>query len=309
MILCCGEALIDMIPVDGPGGRQAWRAVPGGALFNCAIALGRLGAPAGLLTGLSSDSFGRLLKDALTHSSADYSIAIATDRKTALAFVHLQDGNAHYTFYDEGTAALGISIEDVAPLSSTVTTLVFGGISLVGEPCASTMEAVQVRDREGRVVMLDPNVRPSFIDDPTAFRERVWRMMRRSHIVKVSDDDLAWLYPDERSPEGGVRAILDMGPDIVLHTKGSVGATATLSSGQMVSVPAAPVEVVDTVGAGDTFNAGVLAALFSRGALTPANIRQVDAGTLREALVYGVKAAAFSVSKRGAEPPWKSDIV
>ncbi len=309
MILCCGEALIDMIPVEGPDGRQAWRAVPGGALFNSAIALGRLGAPAGLLTGLSSDGFGRLLKDALTHSNADYSTAIVTDRKTALAFVHLEDGQAHYTFYDEGTAALEVRIDDIAPLRSNITTLVFGGISLVGEPCASTMEALQVRDGEGRVVMLDPNVRPGFIHDPAAFRERIWRMMARSHIVKVSDDDLAWLYPEKRSPEHGVRAILDMGPDIVLLTKGSAGASATLPSGQVVSVLAAPVEVIDTVGAGDTFNAGVLAALFERGALTPENIRQIDPDTLRQALEYGVKAAAFSVSKRGAEPPWKSDIV
>ena len=308
MILCCGDALIDMLPADGSPDHPAWAAYPGGAVFNTAVALGRLEAPAGLLTGLSTDSFGAMLRAALEAAGVDCRLSVATDRKTTLAFVTLSDGNAAYSFHDEASALRMLRNADIPPLPETVRALFFGGISLVAEPCGAAFEELQAREGAGRVVMLDPNIRPSLVTDEAAYRGRIDRMIGRADIVKLSDEDLAWLDPAEGRLVDRMRAILDCGPGIVIVTRGSAGALAVTRSGLAIAAPAPSVPVVDTVGAGDTFNAGFLARLQELGALTTAALDAPEETVLRAALDQGAAAAAIAVTRAGAQPPTRREL-
>lgn len=306
MILSCGEALIDMLPRTTPAGEAAFAPYAGGAVFNTAIAVGRLGAPSGFFSGLSSDLFGDLLREVLRESKVDTSPAAISPRPTTLAFVRLTDGHATYTFYDENTAGRMLSPDDLPALGPEVQALFFGGISLVGEPAATAYEALQAREAPHRVTMLDPNIRPGFITDPEGYRARIDRMIARADIVKLSDEDLHWLLGPGDSHDHA-RRLLDMGPSLVCVTEGAKGAIGHTKAGY-VHVPAPRVTVADTVGAGDTFNAGLLAALWRAKLLTKSALRSLDEEALREALTLGVRAAAITVSRHGANPPWEHEL-
>ena len=301
MILSCGEALIDMLPRQSTDGEVAFAPYPGGAVFNTAIALGRLGAPAGFFSGMSTDLFGEMLETALHDSQVDASFAARSDRPTTLAFVKLTGGQASYAFYDENTAGRMLSPQDLPNLPQDISTLFFGGISLVGEPCGSAYEALMAREAPSRVTMIDPNIRPSFITDEPAYRARIERMIALADIVKLSDEDLQWLLGAGKVSVLA-RTLLDQGPKLICITEGASGARGITATGE-VFVPATKVKVADTVGAGDTFNAGVLAALHNAGALTKDSIANLDDQVLTDALTLGVRAAAITVSRPGANPP------
>lgn len=309
MILCCGEALIDMIPSPTlEGGRDGFVPHSGGAVFNTAIALGRLGVQTGMITGLSTDMFGQQLADALHASHVDTTRVIRSDRPTTLAFVKLTDGHASYSFFDENSAGRMIRPEDLPDLSDEVSALFFGGISLAVEPCADTYAALVEREGTGRAVMMDPNIRPGFIKDVDRYRDRLARMLRLTDIVKVSDEDLNWIYPGPDSLQSKLETLRATGPRIVVMTRGGEGATAYLSDGTDVTVAAERVTAVDTVGAGDTFNAGVLASLSEQGLLTKSGVSAVTTGQMHLALTLAAKSAAITVSRAGANPPWREEI-
>lgn len=308
MILCCGEALIDMIPTPTVVGAEGFVPHCGGAVYNTAIALGRLGAQTGMLTGLSSDMFGQQLLNGLTSSHVDVSHVIASDRPTTLAFVRLTNGHATYDFYDENSAGRMISPTDLPSLTEEVSTLFFGGISLACEPGADAYAALLERSAGGRVVMLDPNIRPGFIRDIARYRQRLDRMIALSTIIKVSDEDLNWIMPDPLALREKVSRLLAMGPSLVILTRGGKGATGYLANGGEVQVPAAKARVTDTVGAGDTFNAGVLAKLSELGLLQKAGLAALSPDVLREALAHGARVAAITVSRVGANPPWAGEL-
>ncbi|WP_170444895.1 carbohydrate kinase family protein [Ruegeria arenilitoris] len=308
MILCCGEALIDMIAEPTVSGAQGFVPHSGGAVFNTAIALGRLGAPAGMLTGLSRDMFGQQLAQALKDSHVDGSQVVLSDRPTTLAFVQLQDGHATYSFVDENSAGRMLRPEDMPDQLTATSALYFGGISLACEPCADAYAALLDRHGTERAVMIDPNIRPGFIQDQTRYRTRLNRMIAQADIVKVSDEDLDWIVPGPETLEEKVPLLLQAGPAVVIVTRGSQGATGYLADGCTVSVPVTPVQVVDTVGAGDTFNAGVLAQLHRAGLLTKQALRAISPDDLRAALELGGKVAAVTVSRAGANPPWAHEL-
>ncbi|WP_170367402.1 carbohydrate kinase family protein [Ruegeria arenilitoris] len=308
MILCCGEALIDMIAEPTVSGAQGFVPHSGGAVFNTAIALGRLGAPAGMLTGLSRDMFGQQLAQALKDSHVDGSQVVLSDRPTTLAFVQLQDGHATYSFVDENSAGRMLRPEDMPDQLTATSALYFGGISLACEPCADAYAALLDRHGAERAVMIDPNIRPGFIQDQTRYRTRLNRMIAQADIVKVSDEDLDWIVPGPETLEEKVPLLLQAGPAVVIVTRGSQGATGYLADGRTVSVPVTPVQVVDTVGAGDTFNAGVLAQLHRAGLLTKQALRAISPDDLRAALELGGKVAAVTVSRAGANPPWAHEL-
>ncbi|MGI3186854.1 carbohydrate kinase family protein [Nioella aestuarii] len=309
MILCCGEALIDMIPSPTlESGRDGFVPHSGGAVFNTAIALGRLGVQTGMVTGLSTDMFGQQLADALRASHVDVSRVIQSDRPTTLAFVKLTDGHATYSFFDENTAGRMIRPEDLPDLTDEVSALFFGGISLAVEPCADTYAALVEREGAGRAVMMDPNIRPGFIKNADRYRDRLARMLRLTDIVKVSDEDLNWIYPGPESLQAKLDMLRGTGPKIVVLTRGGEGATAYLSDGTDVSVAAERVTAVDTVGAGDTFNAGVMASLSEQGVLTKTGVSEVSADQMRSALTLAAKSAAITVSRAGANPPWREEL-
>jgi fructokinase len=308
MILCCGEALIDMIPTPTVLGDQGFVPHSGGAIFNTAIALGRLGAPAGLLTGLSSDMFGEQLADALQASHVDSSHVIRSNRPTTLAFVRLKDGHATYSFIDENSAGRMLMPEDMPDQLPAVSALYFGGISLACEPCADAYAALMERHGSDRAVMIDPNIRPDFIRDQARYRTRLNRMIAQADIVKVSDEDLNWIVPGPESIAEKVPLLLQAGPAVVIVTRGGDGASGYMADGSETSIPVPPVDVVDTVGAGDTFNAGVLAELERGGHLSKPALRALTPDQLRAALAKGADVAAVTVSRAGANPPWAHEL-
>lgn len=306
MILCCGEALIDMLPRTSTLGEDAYAPYAGGAIFNTAVALGRLGVPTAFFTGLSDDILGDVLRKTLAASNVDYGPCAVLSRPTTVAFVKLVNGQATYAFYDENTAGRMITLENLPVLDDDCEALHFGAISLIPEPCGATYETLLAREHDRRVISLDPNIRPGFIKDAQAHMARINRMAAQSDIIKFSDEDLAWFgmhgSHDELAAEW-----LKRGPKVVVITKGAEGADGYTKDFK-VSVPGEKVAVVDTIGAGDTFDAGVLASLKRSNLLTKAAVASLPEDALRDALELAAKAAAVTVSRAGANPPWAKEI-
>lgn len=308
MILCAGEALIDMLPRKTTDGEAAFAPYPGGAVFNTSIALARLGSRVQFFTGLSDDLFGERLSATLKANGVGCDLAARSARPTTLAFVTLTDGHASYAFYDENTAGRMLSEADLPNLPDDVAACFFGGISLAVEPCSNAYATLATRAAQaGKLVMIDPNIRPGFIADEARYRARISGMLARSDVVKLSDEDLHWLMGDRSLPDLAAQ-LREMGPEIVLVTQGARGVTAFHGGGEL-HVPAAKAEVVDTVGAGDTFNAGFLAGLQDKGQLSRDAVRAGLSDTdLEHALSLGAQAAAVTVSRAGANPPTRAEL-
>jgi fructokinase len=301
MILSAGESLIDMVPENG-----AFRPLAGGAVYNTAIALRRLGEASGYFWPISRDGFGEQLLRPLVDAGVNTDLCPRTDRLTTLAMVTLKDGEARYSFYDEGSAGRMLAPADIPALPAEVTALFVGGISLVPDPCGAAIEALVAANHDRLPVMIDPNIRPFFISDPEAYRERLNRLLPLADIVKLSSDDLNWLYPGQAA-EDAARTVLGLGPRMVLLTGGSAGARAIWADGT-VAAPAVRTVVADTIGAGDTFNAGVLASLNRQGLLSKSALQDITAEQIGAALTFGAQAAAITVSRPGANPPWAHEM-
>lgn len=306
MILCCGEALIDMLPRQTTDGGNSFAPHAGGAVFNTAITLGRLKVPSGFFCGLSNDLFGEQLAKELTASGVDASFSPRVDRPCTLAFVELVNGQARYAFYDENTALRAMTADELPELDNDISTLFFGGISLASDPAASAFEAMMNAHAETHLTMIDPNIRPGFIKDEASYRARIGRMMDQADIVKLSDEDLAWVH-GEGGMDQGVEVQIARGTKLMLITEGSKGATA-FTKDKKVFVPANKVHVVDTVGAGDTFNGGFLAGLSDLGALSKSRLTNLTEDELTQALSLGTRAAAVTVSRAGANPPTREEL-
>jgi len=306
MILCCGEALIDMLPRETATGETAFVPFAGGSVFNSAIALGRLGVPTGFFSGISSDFFGEVLRDTLARSNVDYSFAAISDRPTTLAFVRLVDGQARYAFYDENTAGRMLSESDMPFVDESIDAMLFGCISLISEPCGSVYEALMTREAPKRVMFLDPNIRAGFITDREKHLARMKRMIALADIVKLSDEDLNW-FGEHGSHDEIAAEWLKLGPKLIVITKGAHGADA-YAAGATVRVPGVKVDVVDTVGAGDTVNAGILVSLHNQGLLNKGSIENLNEDQIHSAVALGVRAAAVTVSRAGANPPWAAEM-
>ena len=304
MILCMGEALIDMIPEPGGG----YQPQPGGAVYNTAVALGRLGAPTSFLWPISRDDFAGLLLPPLIEAGVDISACPRSDRPTTLAFVTFAQGEARYSFRDEGSAGRMFAPPDLPPVPADMEALFIGGISLAADPCGATVETFATRAAAASVpVMLDPNPRPAFITDEPAYRARLDRLFGLSAIVKLSADDCAWLWPG-RGEEAVAADLLARGVCLVLITRGAGGATATTPC-HHVDLPAEPVTVADTIGAGDSFDAGLLDALRQQGALgAGGKLADLDEAALASALGRASRVAAVTVSRLGANPPWAHEL-
>ncbi len=196
--------------------------------------------------------------------------------------------------------------DDLPDLGADVTALHFGAISLIAEPCGSAYEALLHREHAARIVSLDPNIRRGFITDRQAHLARLRRMIAMCDIVKLSQDDLAW-FDASRSFDDQARDWLGQGVKLVVLTRGENGAVG-LTQNTVVEVPAVPVNVVDCVGAGDTFNAGILAALARRGHLAKDRLSSLSGEVLADILSFAADAAAVTVSRAGADPPWAHEL-
>ena len=296
-ILVGGEALYDLV-LDEHGNVTGHA---GGGPFNTARTIGRLGRRAAFLGRLSSDRLGAMHERMLADDGVDLACVVhSTDPTTlALASFDRAGGAASYSFYTDGTAAAGLTPEDaLAVLPAAVAALHVGTLGLVLEPLASAIEAVVERLAGQTTIVLDPNVRSQAIACEQAYRARVERLISRSDVVKVSEEDLAWLDPD-RSPQAAARAVLGRGPSAVLLTRGADGALVVTHGGD-TPIAAVPAEVVDTIGAGDAFGGGFLAWWISR-ALRRADLAQDD--LVVQAARFAAVVAARTVAQAGAVPP------
>lgn len=307
MILCCGEALMDMVP-DGER-TDAFLARPGGCPYNTAIAAARLGARVAFLGRMGTDFLGTRLYDRLAANGVDTSAIARRDQPTTLAFVtRSREGDARYAFYSEGAADRSFADIDLpARLPPETRFLMVGSISMVQEPIATTVERLAVRERERLLLSFDPNVRPSLIADRSAYLARFERWASMSAIVKTSADDLEWLFPGQ-ALEAGMARMRELGAALVVATLGRDGAVA--DSGQARSRAAAfPVPVVDTIGAGDTFHAALLAKLEEEGVKTRAELAALDGPRLEELLRFANAAAALNCMHAGTQPPTRAETL
>ncbi len=307
MILCCGEALIDFLPREGKDGVGVYQPVNGGSVYNTAIALGRLDVAVGLFAGMSTDFFGDSLRQGLAQSNVSLKFLRVKPQHTTLAFVKLENGHARYSFVDEASAGRNLVKVDLPKLAKAVAALHFGSISLIPEPCGGTYEALLKREAKSRVISIDPNIRASLITDRKKHVARLTRLMALADIVKISDEDVTWMTgkPDFAA---AANTWLKAGTKLVAITRGGEG-SEVFAKGRHVSLTAPKVSVADTVGAGDTFTAGFLAHLHHNGLLTKKAIATLGEAHMKAATEFAMKAAAVTVSRPGADPPWTREMV
>lgn len=293
VVVVAGEALVDLVPQ--PHGELA--SLLGGGPFNTARALGRLGQAAAFIGRVSSDRLGRQIAEALAADGVALDPRLRTERPTSLAMAELDaDGGASYRFYFGGTSAEQLEPRHALEvLPERVAALYVGGLGLVLEPLADAVEALVDRLAGTALVMVDPNVRPAMIVDMPAYSARLQSVIRRADVVKVSEEDLQALSPGVSSL-AAAQALLFEGSRLVLLTLGAEGAIAFGSFGARTAL-APRVEVVDTIGAGDTFSGAWLARWLQLE--RPLD----DADAVSEATTFACQAAALSCTRRGASPP------
>jgi fructokinase len=307
MIVCCGEALIDFLPRETTGGEIAYQPFNGGSVFNTAVALGRLGQSVGFFSGISTDFFGDSLREGLKASHVDLSYTKIWDRPSTLAFVKLTNGQARYSFFDDNSAGRMLAKKDLPKFAKKVSALHFGSISLIPEPGGATYEALMKRESKTRVISLDPNIRASLINNKAAYLKRINRMIGMTDILKISDEDVAWMT-GKTDLKAAAKKWLKLGPKIVVITKGGDGVEIYTQRFGFAQ-DAVKVVVADTVGAGDTFTAGFLSALQTHKVLTKAKLMVVSQDVLAAAAAFAAKAAAITVSRPGANPPWSHELI
>jgi fructokinase len=307
MIVVCGEALVDLTPVRCDGA-QAFMPRPGGSPYNVAIGVARLEVPVAYLGRLSQDFLGQMLRERLVADGVEPTLLREGPELTTLAMVHVAPGaEPEYSFYVENSADRLLRAEDLpAALPDDAHAVHFGSLSLVLEPGASTLETLMRREHGRRLISLDPNVRPTLIPDPDAYRQRLEGWVALADLVKVSRADLAWLYPGE--PVTTVaRRWLDLGPSLLVVTLGPDGCIG-MTQDQSFQLPGLATEIVDTIGAGDAFMSAVLARLHSPMWIERDLLGALPASTLRDVLDYANRAAALTCARAGAEPPSRSEL-
>jgi len=297
-IWVCGEALIDLIP----RGEQKV-AIVGGGPANTAKALARLGFDSYFIDGISTDSFGGMIKDQLLHDGVNLKYAHYSDKQTCTADVSLDKaGVASYVFTIDGTATFDFTkdwLPDPAEIQPVV--LQIGTLATIVQPAADVLLEWAKRVAKVAPVVFDPNVRSSVQPDRPKYQEAIAKWAAISAVIKVSEDDLSWLYP-EQDQIAIAEEWIKGGSTLVIITKGSYGIIG-VTKDDVVSVPGVKIEVVDTVGAGDTVGAIVVEAIVERG------LKVITGDVLREVLVRATKAAAITCSRAGANPPTRAEIV
>jgi fructokinase len=302
VIVIGGEALVDLVEDHG-----SVRPVAGGGPFNTAIAFGRLDVPTSFLGAVSRDAYGEMLAERLVEAAVDTSLVRWSDAPTPRAVVHRQgDGRNEYTFEIGGTSFLDISPDDLPTLPKEAWAVHVGTLALAVDPPASAYETPVEREAGRRQIVFDPNVRPAIFGDAAAYRRRFERLARLADLVKMSEDDAAWIYPG-LSVDAVLELILGFGPGVVAVTRGENGAVAGSGEGY-VQVAGIPIVVADTVGAGDSFGAALVVALVDNGAFGPQATCAPDDAVLARAVSYAVAASAITCTRTGAVPPSRKEI-
>ena len=308
MLFVGGENLIDLVQLDQQDGLPLYQAIPGGSPFNLAIAAGRQGLQTGYLTPISTDKSGDLLAARLDQAG----VVLAGGRHPApssLAMVTLTNGAPSYSFYRDGTAERQISEDRLtAALTTDVRLFHIGSLALAGGADADVWEALSARCKQaGIAVSLDPNVRAGLIADPDSYRARLARMMQLADIIKLSDEDLTWIYPDQSEQDALAQLVKDSGASVLVLTRGENGASL-FHDGQWHDEPVAPMdELKDTVGAGDTFMATMLVWLVQNGAIS--QLAGLSLGDKLAMVRRAAQAAAINCSRQGCNPPFADEML
>ena len=299
-----GEALIDLKVAEDDPARPV--AHPGGSPMNVAVTLGRLESDAAFLGRLSGDAFGKLLRSHLTDSGVDLRWAVEAEEPTSLAIVSVAPGGgASYSFYVEGTADWQWRIDEL-PSAPELTAVHAGSLGIALEPGGAAVEEWLDSLSSAVTVSLDPNVRPALLGDRERYRDRLEKWLAFSRIVKVSDEDLEWIWPGA-DPGELARGWVEDGRSLVVVTRGGDG-SLVLCGGEEFSVPAHPADMVDTVGAGDSFSGGLLDWLGRNDRLSPGALDRLSADEAREAVRFASMVAAVTCSRPGADPPRRSEL-
>lgn len=317
MFLCCGDALYDLFASTGVGNASANSASAsfinlagdvGGSPMNVAVGLARLGHHSGYLTKLSSDIFGQRMRGYLSRNDVDTSLSIDTDLNTTLAIVEKQvDGSAKYVFYTDNTADVSLSKNELpVTFPDAVNVLHFGSYSTAVEPCSSSLIALANRETQNRFISYDPNLRLSIEPDLDHWREVFKQFASASNFIKASDEDIEGLYGRGRE-ELFVSDCFEYGAGLVCITKGPDGASGYLPDGESHHIPGISVDVVDTVGAGDTFQATMLHWLAKQGHIDAKGTLQgkVD---LKASMALAMRAAGITCTRAGADLPSLHDL-
>ena len=309
MILVGGENLMDMIQIDNQNENAIFEAVPGGSPYNLAMAAGRQGVKVGYVTPISKDTNGEQLAQNLLNSNVSL-LGPRVTAPTSLAMVHIEDGIPSYSFYREGTAERLVTMDSLSKnITSKVSIFHIGSLALTGGEDALVWEEFVKRTRENNIkVSLDPNVRPSLVAEPDVYRQRIKNLMTAVDILKLSDEDLLWLFNDS-ADETNALAELEViaRAEILIVTKGSQG-SAIFHEKKWHEITSHPVEKLsDTVGAGDTFMASVLAWVMKKEKLN--ELALLELNEKKDLLNYAAKAAALNCEKQGCNPPWENELL
>jgi len=302
MILVGGENLMDMIQTGRQAENALFEAVPGGSPYNLAMAIGRQNQQVGYLTPISKDANGQHLAAHLASSKVRI-LADRVDAPTSLAMVALEDGVPSYAFYRENTAERQISLSALsAHLDMDVSLFHIGSLALVDGDDADIWEAFAIACKDRQIPLsLDPNIRASFVADPDNYRARLDRLLARTDILKLSDEDLGWLYQGCKEKEALAKLVKASAADIIVLTRGGDGASF-YHEGKWHDVPAVAVDrLEDTVGAGDTFMASMLVWLAENNCLD--GLDGLDAHQKEQMVIYAGKAAALNCMQKGCNPP------
>jgi len=307
MFLSCGEALYDLFPSPETGNGFSFDARIGGSPFNVAVGLSRLGRGAALFTGISSDPLGRRLEQTLEHEGVETAYLVRKQNPTTLALVTLGSGGIpHYSFYGHKAADSSVSEIDLPELPRSVAALHFGSYSLVVEPTGSSLLRLARRHHDGRLVSFDPNLRLNVEPDLGRWRERVEAFTEIADLIKVSDEDLELLFPGDEI-ESSIYRWNSRGVRLIVVTRGDGGTLVSLQ-GEVFEATGHQVEVIDTVGAGDSFQAGLLCGLDELGKATKTGLSRVSLDECRQVVEFATAAAAITCTRRGADLPRRSDL-
>ena len=307
MLLSCGDALVDFLPVTSMDGRDAAVPVAGGSCLNIAVGMARLGAPAGFVGGISTDLFGRIVADHALTSGVDLRYATRSGHQTTLAFVRHVGGEPHYAFYDEATASRNWTYRRGSIPFDEIEAIHVGSTTLANDDGA-TQALAMIEDAGGSVtISFDPNCRPNLVRQKARYIARMDAFAAAATIVRMSDVDFEFLYGDSDHGERA-KSLIAAGTSLVVVTRGIKGARAWHREAGLVEVEAPATELVDAIGAGDSFQAALLFALRAIGRIKREALAQLNADELRRALSFASACAAFTCSRAGADPPRHSDV-
>ncbi len=307
MLLSCGEALYDLFLSAKTGAMVQIDAQAGGSPFNVAIGLSRLGCSSALFTGISSDPLGRRLEQTLKNEGVETFFLTRKKNPTSLALINLNDdGVPDYNFYGYETADCSVSESDLPNVPESVTAIHFGSYSLVVEPTGSSMLRLAHQYHNKLLISLDPNLRLNIEPNLDKWRRRVEHFAQLADLIKVSEEDLNLLFPDDQ-----IDSVIDrwraQSVQLIVVTKGEHNTQVSLRN-ESFEVLAHNIDVIDTVGAGDSFQAGLLCGLDELGKATKAGLSELSLEECRQIIELATQAAAITCTRQGANPPYRSDL-